>query len=162
MKIGYSGHKHQKGTKELVLVENNGYVVAPLVTASVNINDISLFPEGLEGFMDFADLIGLDVRETILTLDSGFDSIANHDRIVFHGLTPVIKPNPRRTKDETKIYERLEQFDETTYKQRFKVERTFAWADNYRKLVTRYERLEETHVGFKCLAYAMINLRKLL
>jgi hypothetical protein len=28
--IGYSGHKHQKGEKIIAIVENNGYVIAPM------------------------------------------------------------------------------------------------------------------------------------
>ena len=36
------------------------------------------------------------------------------------------------------------------------------WEDIYRKLVIRYERLQCTHLGFKYLAYSMINLRWLI
>ncbi|MBI5222099.1 MAG: transposase [Candidatus Magasanikbacteria bacterium] len=50
-------------------------------------------------------------------------------------------------------------FNDEIYKERFKIERTFAWQDTYRKLVTRYERLESIHNGFKYLAYSMVNLR---
>lgn len=142
-----------------MFVENNGYVVAPLTTRSVNINDTSLFPEALEGLMDFASLIGLDTRESHLTLDSGFDSQANEDRILFHELVPIIKPNLRGTKNTEKIHLRLDAFNETLYKERYRVERTFAWADSYRKLSQRYEILEATHTGFRYLAYAMMNLK---
>ena len=34
--IGYSGHKHQKGEKVIAIIENNGYVLAPLPVAPVN------------------------------------------------------------------------------------------------------------------------------
>lgn len=112
--------------------------------------------------MDFVSLIGLDTRESILTLDSGFDSRANEDRILFHELIPVIKPNPRGTKNTEKMYERLDAFNETLYKQRYRVERTFAWADSYRKLSQRYEILEATHAGFRYLAYAMMNLKTMV
>ena len=50
-------------------------------------------------------------------------------------------------------------FNEPIYKKRFVIERVFAWQDTYRKLVTRYEKLEATHAGFKYLAYAVMNLR---
>lgn len=140
-------------------MENQGFVVSPLVVSPVNINDTCLFPEALEGFMDFASLIGMETRGTTMTLDAGFDSEANHDRILFHEMHPVIKPNRRGTKDEDKINERLDRFDETTYKKRFCVERTFAWQDSYRKLTLRYEVLEETHTGLKYLAYAMMNMK---
>lgn len=95
--------------------------------APVNVSDTSLFPEALEGFVDFASLIGMDTRGTTVTLDAGFDSEVNHDRIFFHEFVPVIKPNRRGTKNEERINERLDRFDERTYKRRFPVERTFAW-----------------------------------
>ena len=40
--IGYSGHKHQKGEKVLAIIDNNGYVLAPLPGAPVNEADTVL------------------------------------------------------------------------------------------------------------------------
>lgn len=130
------------------------------MVSPVNVHDTCLLAPCVEGLMDFADLIGMDLRESFVTLDSGFDSEANTDRIRFHDLVPVIKPNLRGTKNEDTINERLEAFDEKTYKERFRVERTFAWQDSYRKLALRYEILLETHLGFKYLAYALMNLKE--
>ena len=31
--IKYSGHKHQKGEKELTITDNNGYAISPLLVA---------------------------------------------------------------------------------------------------------------------------------
>lgn len=78
-----------------------------------------------------------------------------------HDLRPAIKPNPRNTKSETILHAQFERFDEVKhiYKERYKVERSFAWEDTYRRLNTRYDRLKETHEGFKFLAYSLINLR---
>lgn len=134
-------------------------MIAPLVVRPVNENDISLLPEGVDGLADFASLIGFDLSGSYLTLDSGFDSAYNKWLIRFHDMIPVVKPNRRGTKDETKIEAMYEDFNEQIYKQRFTIERTFAWQDTYRKLVIRYEKLEATHTGFKYLAYAMMNLR---
>src|SRR5580658_7038739 len=50
--IGYSGHKHQKGEKVLAIVDNNGFVLAPLPVAPINEADIVLLPEGLNLFRD--------------------------------------------------------------------------------------------------------------
>jgi len=77
----------------------------------------------------------------------------------WYHLIPVIKPNPRGIKDHTKLEQLYQDFDETIYKERYKLERTFAWQDTYRKLVIRYEKLQATHLGFKYLAYSMINFR---
>ena len=72
---------------------------------------------------------------------------------------PVIKPNRGNTMDEKKLELMYANFNETIYKERYRIERTFAWQDTYRKLVIRYETLEATHNGLKYLAYSMINLR---
>jgi len=108
---------------------------------------------------DFADLIGLELEGSYLNLDAGFDSDYNKDIIRLARMRPNIKVNPRGTKDQDKLQKRYDDFDDEIYKQRFTIERTFAWQDTYRKLVIRYEKLESTHNGFKYLAYSMINLR---
>ena len=47
--IGYSGHKHQKGEKVIAIIDNNGYVLAPLPVAPVNEADTVLVAGRLEG-----------------------------------------------------------------------------------------------------------------
>ena len=136
-------------------------VITPIVVRPVNEHDTTLLPESVDRFTDFASLISLDLTGSYFTLDSGFDSDYNKWLIRYHGMVPVIKPNRRGTKDEAKIEKMYEDFNEQIYRERYKVERTFAWQDTCRKLVIRYEKLEATHTGFKYLAYSMINLRVL-
>jgi len=57
--IGYAGHKHQKGEKVIAIIDNNGYVLAPLPVAPVNAADTVLVPEGLKGLKRVAKLTGL-------------------------------------------------------------------------------------------------------
>ena len=57
--IGYSGHKHQKGEKVIAIIDNNGYVLAPLPVAPVNEADTVLLPEGLKGLKRVAKLHGV-------------------------------------------------------------------------------------------------------
>ena len=111
--------------------------------------------------METADLMELDMRKSYLTLDAGFDSEANRVTIRGQGLIPVIHPVRRNTYTKERIdwiFEEFEPYREI-YRQRVSIERSFAWEDVYRKLVIRYERLQCTHMGFKYLAYSMINLR---
>jgi len=110
--------------------------------------------------MDIADLLDLDVKGSYITLDPGFDSIRNKWLIDFHGLVAVIKPNRRNTLPSL-LNAKLDRFEEVKhiYKERYTIERTFAWQDSYRKLVIRYEKLQCTFLGFRYLAYSMINLR---
>ena len=125
----------------------------------VNNHDTTLFPDSIDQLTDFASLIGLDLAGSYLTLDSGFYSDYNHWLIRSHGMIPVIKPNRGATKDDKKIEAMYADFNERIYKQRFKIERVFAWQDTYRKLAVSYERLEATRLGFKYLGYSLMNLR---
>jgi hypothetical protein len=38
-------------------------------------------------------------------------------------------------------------------------ERTFAWEDKFKRLLLRFERIQQRHYGMKLLGYTMINLR---
>ena len=126
---------------------------------SVNVNDTVLLPESFAKLMDTADILGLNLAGSYLTLDAGFDSLANKTLIAWNELIPVIKPNVRGTKDEDKKELMFADFNEEIYRERIAIERCFAWQDTYRKLVIRYEKLQATHLGFKHLAYTMINYR---
>lgn len=139
-------------------------MIAPLTVRPVNEHDTELFPYSFDNLVETADLLDLDIQGSYITLDSGFDSMRNKWLIDFHKLVPVIKPNLRGTKDQSLINAKLDKFEEVEhiYKERYKIERTFAWQDTYRKLVIRYEKLQCTFVGFRYLAYAMINSRVFL
>lgn len=124
-------------------------------------HDNILFPESFRNLLETADLLNFNLVGSYITFDSGFDSEANKVTIGGYELIPVIRPNQRNTKDPKKLEELFKDFNEAVYKERYKVERTFAWQDVYKKLVTRYERLQCTHLGFKYLAYTMINFRSI-
>jgi transposase len=47
------------------------------------------------------------------------------------------------------------------YRRRWRIERLFAWLQNYRRVVTRYERIADNFLGFLHLACAVILLRHL-
>ncbi len=116
-------------------------------------------PEALAEFISFSNRIGLELESSALTLDSGFDSKVNHKIIKEQGLIPVIYPNKRNTKEPIVIARKFRWFKKDIYKERFKVERTFGWQGTYRKLALSYDKLKETRLGFRYLAYSMINFR---
>lgn len=74
----------------------------------------------------------LDLKGSYITLDAGLDSMRNKWLIDFHGLIPVIKPNRRNTRQDF-LHAKLDTFEEVKhiYKQRYIIERTFAWQDTY-------------------------------
>lgn len=130
---------------------------------AVNVHDSVLFPASFDRLLETADLLNISVIGSHVTLDSGFDSETNRELIRSYELIPVIKPNHRGTKNTEKREERDEAFREVeeVYKERFAVERSYAWKDTYRKLVIRYEKLQCTFLGFRHLAYSMINFREI-
>lgn len=136
-------------------------MVAPLTIYAVNNHDCVLFDDSLTKLMETADLLELEIKDSFITFDAAFDSEDNKAMIRYHTLKPIIYPNRRNTQDPKKLRAMFEEidFNEEIYKERYRIERCFAWEDTYRKLVIRYEKLQCTHLGFKYLAFSMINFR---
>ncbi|HEY5867211.1 MAG TPA: transposase [Candidatus Tectomicrobia bacterium] len=155
--MGYSGYKHQKGEKVIAITDNQGYVLAPVPVAPVNETDMLLFPEGLKALKKMAKEVGVDLHGAYLNLDGGFDSARNRKYIFNAGLIPNIKENPRNRKTVKRGRKRL--FNEAIHALRMRVERTFAWEDKFKRLLLRFERVQQRHYGMKLMAYTLINLR---
>jgi len=96
---------------------------------------------------------------TAVTLDAAFDSTESRACLRAAGLAPVIYPNRRATKAPIAVARLFRWFQRTLYQERYRIERTFAWQDTYRKLATSYDRLPETRLGFRHLSYTMVNFR---
>ena len=143
----------------MTITDNNGYPICPITVKAVNKHDCTILPEAFTELITFSERIGLDLNGSALTLDSGFDTKANHEIIKEHGLLPVIYPNRRNAKEPIVIARKFRWFRKEIYKDRYKVERTFGWQDTYRKLALSYDKLKETRLGFRNLAYSMINFR---
>jgi hypothetical protein len=156
--IGYSGYKHQKGEKVIAILDNHGYVLAPLPVAPVNEADTVLLPEGLKALKRMAKLTGLALNGSYLNLDGGFDSKSNRKVIFNAGMIPNIKENPRNRKTTKRGRKRL--FNKAIHRLRDRVERTFAWEDKFKRLLLRFEHIQRRHYGMKLMAYTLINLRR--
>ena len=118
---------------------------------------MALFPEGLHALEQVAKAVGLDLRGAYLNLDGGCDSARNRQCIFNAGLIPNIKENPRNRQAPKRGRKRL--FNASIHALRLRVERPFAWEDKFKRLLLRFERIQQRHYGMKLLAYTMINLR---
>jgi transposase len=156
--IGYSGYKHHKGEKVIAIIDNHGYVLAPLPVAPANEADTVLLPEGLKGLKRMAKLTGLVLEGAYLNLDGGFDSTSNRKAIFNAGMIPNITENPRHRKRPKRGRKRL--FNEAIHALRERVERTFAWEDKFKRLLLRFEHIQQRHYGMKLMAYTLINVRR--
>ncbi len=155
--MGYSDYKHQKGEKVIAIIDNNGSVLAPLPVAPVHETDMILLPKGLKALKQIAKKVGLDLRGTSLNLDGGFDSAHNRKCIFHAGMIPNIKEHPRNRKTTKRGRKRL--FNETIHALRMRIERTVAWEDKFKRLLLRFERIQQRHYGMKLMAYTLMNLR---
>jgi hypothetical protein len=112
--------------------DNHGYVLAPLPVAPVNETYMVLLPESLKALKKVAKEVGLDLRGAYVNLDGGFDSRANRKCIFNAGMIPNIKENPRNRKRPKR---------------------------GRKRLLLRFERIQQRHYGMQLLAYTLINLR---
>jgi transposase len=92
-----------------------------------------------------------------LVLDKGYDSDELRVRLLDERGIEVICPHRQnRARPPLQDGRALRR-----YQRRWKVERTFAWLGNYRRLVVRYERKLSTYQAFFHLACLLITLRQL-
>jgi transposase len=141
----------------MAIIDNHGSVLGTLPVAPVNETDMVLLPEGLKALKKVAKEGGLDLRGAYLNLDGGFDSAHNRKCIFNAGMMPNIKENPRHRKTPKRGRKRL--FNAALHALRMRVERTFAWEDTFKRLLLRFERIQQRHYGMKLMAYTLINLR---
>jgi len=156
--IGSSGHNHQKGEKGIALVENPGSVLSPLTGAPVNAVDMVLLPQGRKALNHVTREAGLEGSGAGRNLAAGCDSKAKRQSVFTAGLKPNITENPRNRQTPKRVVSAA--FEAALYKLRFIVERTFAWEDKFKRLLLRFETTQSHHLGFKLIAFTLINLRE--
>jgi hypothetical protein len=116
-----------------------------------------LLPEGLKALKKVAKKVGLALGGAYLNLDAGFDSTHNRKCIFNAGMIPNITENPRNRKTPKRGRKRF--FNATIHALRTRVDRTFAWEDKFKRLLLRFEHIQQRHYGMKLLAYTLINVR---
>jgi hypothetical protein len=117
-----------------------------------------LLPQELNALKKVAKQVGLDLRGAYLNLDGGFDSTHNRKCIFNAGLIPNITENPRNRQTTKRGRKRF--FNEAVHALRMRVERTFAWEDTFKRLLLRFEHIQQRHYGMKLMAYTLIHLRQ--
>jgi transposase len=88
--------------------------------------------------------------------DKGYDSDPLRERLAGRGIEMICPHRKNRKRPKTQDGRPLRR-----YKRRWKVERTFAWLGNFRRLVVRYERHLKVYRAFFHVACLLITLRQL-
>ena len=156
--LGFSGHKHMKSEKIVAFVDRKCNVLSPMTVAPGNRHEGPLFEKAFGFLKDILKRMGKYLLETIVSLDSAYDSKSNRKTIFNAGMVPNIKENKRNRKKPKRGRKQI--YDEAIFEERFNtVERVFAWEDKFKRLLLRFERISLHHFGLRLLAYTMINLR---
>lgn len=87
--------------------------------------------------------------------DKAYDSDPLDQRLAAKGVQMIARHRKNRRQPKTQDGRALK-----CMKRRWKIERVFAWLQNFRRLVTRYERRAENFLGFVHLAFIVIALRR--
>jgi transposase len=93
---------------------------------------------------------------TRLVADRAYDSDPLRRQLAAQHIELICPHRNNRTKKPTQDGRKLRR-----YRQRWKIERTFAWLGAFRRLVVRYERNPNLYQAFFHLACTIISLRHL-
>jgi transposase len=89
--------------------------------------------------------------------DKAYDSDSLDETLEEQGIEMLAPHRRNRKKKKTQDGRKLRR-----YKRRWNIERQFAWLQNFRRLVVRYEYKDETFLGMTQLGCIVILLRKCL
>jgi transposase len=144
-----------KGSKWLVVVDGQGVPLGGTITLA-SPTEVTLAEEALETIKVPRQGRGRPkTRPKKLIGDKAYDSDKMRHTLAVRGislLVPLRKNRKNKRKQSEKVWE--------SCKRRWKVERTFAWLGNFRRLVLRYERSLTVYQGFFHLACIIIALRQ--
>ena len=104
---------------------------------------MGLFPEGLKALQQGAKAVGLDLRGAEVHRDGGCASTRKRTGMFNAGLRPNIKEHPRHRKTTKRGRQRV--CNAAIQAGRRRGERTCAWADTCKRLLLRFERIQQRH-----------------
>jgi transposase len=111
----------------------------------------------LEATLDSLDIPGKKAQPERLIADKGYDSNKARQLIESRGMLPIIPARKNNTKATHQDGRHLKR-----YRNRWIIERTNAWLQNFRRLVVRYERSHIIFEGLIHMAFAMMILKRFI
>ena len=96
----------------------------------------------------------VDEKPERLIGDKAYDSDPLDEELATLGIDMIAPHRENRQKAKTQDGRKLRR-----YKRRWKVERLFAWLQNYRRILVRYEYHDANYLGFVHLGCILILLR---
>jgi transposase len=141
-RAGYDGHKRKKGSKLHIAVDTLGNLLALRVTPA-NVDE----RVELEGLLRTAQAVTGHTVEVAFA-DQGYEGEKPAEAAAAQGVDLIVVKRP----DAKKGFVLLPK--------RWVVERSFAWATRFRRLVRDYERYATTLAGWHLVAFIGLMLRR--
>lgn len=132
----------------MAIAEKSGLPVAMRIT-SASPHEVTLVEATLQARV-------VEPAPAHLVGDKAYDSDPLDARLASQGVD-LIAPHRANRKTKTQDGRRLRR-----YKRRWKVERLFAWLQNFRRVATRYDYYARNYLGWVLLGCVLILLRQYL
>ena len=142
MRAGYDGAKRKKGTKVHVAVDTLGHLLALHLTPA---NE-----QDREQIGELAQAIQEETGESVelAYVDQGYSGESPAEEAEAHGMRLEVVKHSGAKRGFVLL------------PRRWVVERDFAWASRFRRLVKDYERLPDTLAGLHFVAFACLFLQQ--
>ena len=138
--------KRGKGTKLMAVADGAGFPVA-LSVGSASPHEVTLVEETLEKRL-------VEEKPKRLIGDRAYDSDPLDEKLAKQEIQLIAPHKTNRKKPKTQDGRALRR-----YRKRWKVERLFAWLQNYRRVLVRYEYYLQNYLAFVQLACILIFVR---
>ena len=155
-KTEYQGRKKRCTTNALFLSDNQGIPLAMSEPQAGNHADLYEIEERIDEIVGQLSEASIAVDGLFCDLDAGFDGKELRRALISHGITPNVCPNPRNGGDSKEDW----LYDEEMYKERWKIERTNAWMDGFKAVLSRFDTTVSSWKGWNFLAFIVIFLKK--
>jgi len=163
------------GTKRHILTDKNGIPLSVIIS-SASTHDINLVIDVVDSAVIKRKKRGGKgrTRRQHLCLDKGYNSVQEEQELIKRGymLHIPIKKKKKKSKKKSKKTGKEEEeqqeearvipFRKKYSPKRWVVERTNSWHNRFRKLFTRYEKMDENYLGLVQFSCCMIIYRKII
>lgn len=155
--IEYQGRKKRRTTNALYFSDRNGIPLAMAEPQKGNHADLYDIRNRVNDMADQLKEANIALDGLFNNADAGFDGKEFRLALESYGITPNVCPNRRNGGEPSEDYF----FDEEMYSERWKIERTNAWMDTFRSLLTRFDTTVSSWKGWNYLGFAVVFLKKI-
>lgn len=153
--VGYQARKKCKTTNALYLTDRQGLPLAMSEPVAGNHNDLFNIEVSFEDITKQLTKAEIPLAGLFINADAGFDSHKLRGLFQDKDMIANFCFNKRNGQENDDIY-----FDEKLYEQRFAIERTNAWLDSYRTLLTRFDTTVSSWKAWNFMAFIVLGIKK--